>query len=108
MPNGQEETNILERRWQELHRISLVIQWLRPCTFTIKGTGSIPGWGAKIPHVLVWPNTHTHTHTHTLAAKQMLNAIFKEKRKKSKNIFKTCSLFQPQVEPISQVSLAWL
>ena len=29
-----------------------------------RGTGSIPGWGNKIPHV-ARQHTHTHTHTHT-------------------------------------------
>ena len=26
----------------------LVVQWLGLCTFPAEGTGSIPGWGAKI------------------------------------------------------------
>ena len=29
---------------------SLVVQWLRLCASTAGGTGSIPGWGAKILH----------------------------------------------------------
>ena len=29
---------------------SLVVQWLRLCTSTARGMGSIPGWGAKILH----------------------------------------------------------
>ena len=28
---------------------SLVVQWLRLCTSTAGGMGSIPGWGTKIP-----------------------------------------------------------
>ena len=32
--------------------ISLVVQWLRLCTSTAGGTGSIPGWTAKIPHAM--------------------------------------------------------
>ena len=32
---------------------SLVVQWLGLCTFTTEGTGSIPGWGNKIPQA-VW------------------------------------------------------
>ena len=28
---------------------SLAVQWLVSCTFTAEGTGSIPGWGTKIP-----------------------------------------------------------
>ena len=32
---------------------SLVVQWLRPCTFNAGSTGSIPGWGTKIPNS-VW------------------------------------------------------
>ena len=31
--------------------ISLVVYWLRLCTFTAKGAGLIPGWGTKIPQV---------------------------------------------------------
>ena len=30
--------------------ISLAVQWLRLCTSTAGGTGSIPGRGTKIPH----------------------------------------------------------
>ena len=29
---------------------SLAVQWLRLCTSTAGGTGSIPGQGTKIPH----------------------------------------------------------
>ena len=29
---------------------SLVVQWLRVCTFTARGRGLIPGRGTKIPH----------------------------------------------------------
>ena len=29
---------------------SLTVQWLRLHTSTAGGTGSIPGWGMKIPH----------------------------------------------------------
>ena len=37
---------------------SLVFQWLRLCASTVGGTGSIPGWRAKIPHALwLWPQT---------------------------------------------------
>ena len=31
----------------------LVVQWLGLCTFTARGRGSIPRWGAKIPQA-VW------------------------------------------------------
>ena len=31
---------------------SLVVQWLRLSAFTAGGTGSIPGWGTKIPHAV--------------------------------------------------------
>ena len=30
----------------------LVVQWLRLHTFTASSTGSIPGWGTKIPHAM--------------------------------------------------------
>ena len=30
---------------------SLMFQWLLLCTFIAGGTGLIPGWGTKIPHV---------------------------------------------------------
>ena len=33
---------------------SLVVQWLRLCTFPVGGTGSITGWGTKIPHARWW------------------------------------------------------
>ena len=45
---------------------SLVIQWLRPRASHARGTGLIPGWGTKIPHVqsvakkkmlTIWPFT---------------------------------------------------
>ena len=29
---------------------SLAVQWLRLCTYTLGGVGSIPGRGTKIPH----------------------------------------------------------
>ena len=35
---------------EECLRTSLVVQWLRLCTSTAGGTGSIPGLGTKIPH----------------------------------------------------------
>ena len=31
---------------------SLVAQWLRLRTANARGTGSIPGWGTKIPHAV--------------------------------------------------------
>ena len=31
--------------------ISVVVQWLRPCAFTARGSGSIPDQGTEIPHV---------------------------------------------------------
>ena len=33
---------------------SLAVQWLRLHASNIAGTGSIPGWGSKIPHA-TWP-----------------------------------------------------
>ena len=35
---------------------SLVVQWLRLRASIAGGTGSIPDWGTKIPHVM-WPKT---------------------------------------------------
>ena len=32
--------------------MSLAVQWLRHYASTVGGTGSIPGWGTKIQHVL--------------------------------------------------------
>ena len=32
---------------------SLTVQWLRLCVSGARGTGSITGWGTKIPHT-VW------------------------------------------------------
>ena len=37
---------------------SLAVQWLRLCTSTKKGVGSIPGLGTKIPHV-AWHSQET-------------------------------------------------
>ena len=34
-----------------LGQSSLAVQWLGLSTFTARGLGSIPGWGAKIPQV---------------------------------------------------------
>ena len=34
---------------QEKQGNSLVVQWLRLCTSTPEGAGSIPGWGMEIP-----------------------------------------------------------
>ena len=31
---------------------SLVVQWLRLCTFNADSTGSIPGQGTNIPHAM--------------------------------------------------------
>ena len=33
---------------------SLAVQWLRLCTSSAAGAGSIPGWGTKIPHAAAW------------------------------------------------------
>ena len=33
-------------------RTSLVVQWLRHCTSTAEGVGSISGWGTKVPRVV--------------------------------------------------------
>ena len=35
-------------------RTSLAVQWLKTLPSNAGSTGSIPGWGAKIPHAL-WP-----------------------------------------------------
>ena len=40
-------------------RTVLVVQWLRLHLPMKGGAGSIPGWGAKIPHALR-PNTKKH------------------------------------------------
>ena len=29
-----------------------MVQWLGPCTFTAKGSGSNPDWGTKIPQAM--------------------------------------------------------
>ena len=39
--------------------MSLVVQWLRHCTFNAGGPGSIPGQETKIPH----PQLSTHATT---------------------------------------------
>ena len=51
-----------------------MLQWLRLCTFTAKGLGSILDRETKILQALqhgqkeevVYTHTHTHTHTHTM------------------------------------------
>ena len=40
---------------------SLAVQWLRVCTSTAGGTGSIPGRGIRIPHA-VWCSQQNKTH----------------------------------------------
>ena len=40
-------TTILRKRKKGT---SLAVQWLRICASTAGGTGSVPGWGTKIPH----------------------------------------------------------
>ena len=40
-------------------RTSLVVQWLRLCTFTTGGTGSIPGGGNKIPQATGVSQNHS-------------------------------------------------
>ena len=46
-----------KRGWQFLKKLNVrtsqVVQWLRPCAFTVGGMGSIPGQGTKILHA-VW------------------------------------------------------
>ena len=32
---------------------SLAVHWLRFCASNARGTGSIPGWGTKLPHATV-------------------------------------------------------
>ena len=34
---------------------SLAVQWLKLLASTAGDVGSIPGWGTKIPHAMVWP-----------------------------------------------------
>ena len=42
---------ILDHEFKVRPGASLVDQWLRLCAPTEEGTGSISGWGTKIPHV---------------------------------------------------------
>ena len=44
---------------QQRSRTSLVVQWLRLCTFTTGGTGSIPGGGTKIPQATGVSQNHS-------------------------------------------------
>ena len=37
-----------KKKWAE--GTSLVVQWLRRHILNAGGTGSIPGWGTKVPH----------------------------------------------------------
>ena len=46
--SGEEKRSTVYPPWT-----SLVVQWLRSCTFTAGSTGLIPVWGTKIPNA-VW------------------------------------------------------
>ena len=41
---------LLKEIYQNVNWASLVVQWLRIRLPMLAGVGSIPGWGAKIPH----------------------------------------------------------
>ena len=45
----REEWSLVDTREERNSGNSLVVQWLGLCVFTAEGTGSIPGWGTKIP-----------------------------------------------------------
>ena len=42
---------------------SLVVQWLRLCTSTARGTGLIPGPGIKVINIIIDKNQYNHTQT---------------------------------------------
>ena len=52
-----------------LHFFTLVVQWLRLRASNAGGTGSIPGWGTKIPHA-VQQSKKTKTKTKNLGINQ--------------------------------------
>ena len=53
-PKGSAE-EVKHWRWS-----SLVVQWLRLHASNARGTGSVPSWGAKIPHASGTAKTKTH------------------------------------------------
>ena len=66
---------------------SLVLQWLRICLPVWEGTGSIPGWGTKIPHArgyytpVLQLGKHTHSNedpAQTKMKKKMLADLWPE------------------------------
>ena len=51
VPSGIQEARLLgqkARAFKMFSGTSLAIQWLGLCSFTAKGSDSIPGWGTKI------------------------------------------------------------
>ena len=54
MANGDRKERKKSRKLNTIIYIGnfLVVQWLGLCTFTTEGTGSIPGWGNKIPQAV--------------------------------------------------------
>ena len=58
---GKNETKTIHWKFRTFDLgASLVVQWLRLCTFNAGSIGWIPGWGTKIPHV--WrPCSPLHT-----------------------------------------------
>ena len=49
-------TKIPRRVFDDINNVILgnflAVQWLGLCDFTAKGSGSIPGWGTKIPQAV--------------------------------------------------------
>ena len=41
---------VMEHLRKKERGTSLVVQWLRLCTYNAGCTGSVPDWGTKIPH----------------------------------------------------------
>ena len=48
-------------RWHSESCSSLVVQWLRLCTSSEGGSGSIPGWGTRILHAKKKKEINTYT-----------------------------------------------
>ena len=54
---------------------SLVVQWLRLCTSKAGATGSIPGWGTKIPHA-TWHGQNIKKKKNEDSLKSVVDSVF--------------------------------
>ena len=69
----------------------MAVQWLGFCTSTAEGTGSIPGWGAKILHAALYAQNKTNTQKGKELNKSA-NTLQREKTSLPKKEFKNIVL----------------